>query len=261
MNHQLLKGKTAIVTGAGSGIGKATAHLLAEDGATVLIMARTENALTKTRADILAQIPDARIEVFAGDACQDASVEAAVERAYALSGRLDILVPAVGGPDYKPVSALDRASVTHMLELNFVSAFLLIHYGLPKMTKGGAIVCVSTGAVGQANFGLSAYTAANAALERFVRAAAFELGSSGIRINIVRPGATLSAEAIKTQNLSQIAEQYAAATPLGRIGDPYDIARVLRFLAGPESGWVTGETISADGGMQQCKAPDLMGLA
>lgn len=258
MENRPLDGKTAIVTGASSGIGKACAQLLAQDGAAVLIMGRTEDALAKARAEILQQTPYARVETFVGDACQENAVKAAVERAYRLSGRLDILIPAVGGPEYKPVPEQDAASMLRAFELNFMSAFLLIHHGLPRMQAGGAIVCVSTGAVGQANRGLSAYAAAKAALERYVRGAAFELGGAGIRINAVRPGATLAPEVVESRGLAGMAALYAAETPLARLGEPVDVARVVRFLAGPESGWVTGETLSADGGMQQGKAPDLM---
>jgi NAD(P)-dependent dehydrogenase (short-subunit alcohol dehydrogenase family) len=257
MGALVLEGKTAIVTGASNGIGKASAVTLARDGANLVIMARTQASLERTRAEILAERPDAQVEIVVGDACQDEAVKAAVERAYAIAGRLDILVPTVGGPYYIPVSVLDPAGMRAAFEFNVMSAFLLVYYGLPKMTSGGAIVCVSTAAAGQANRGLSAYGAANAALERWVRAAAFELGASGIRINAVRPGATLSAEVIAAAGLQHMADAYAAETPFGRIGEPYDIARVVRFLAGPDSAWVTGETLSADGGMQQGKAPDL----
>lgn len=258
MQHAALDGKAAIVTGASSGIGKASAQLLAQDGAAVLIVGRTEAALAAARAEMLARAPHARVQIFAGDACGEEAVKAAVDKAHAAFGRLDILVPAVGGPDYKPVVDETAASLTRAFELNFLSAFLLIHHGLPLMNPGGSIVCISTGAVGQANHGLGAYAAAKAGLERYVRAAAFELGAGGVRINAVRPGATLAPEVIAARNLSAMAALYQAETPLGRMGEPVDVARVVRFLAGPESGWVTGEVISADGGMQMGKAPDLM---
>jgi NAD(P)-dependent dehydrogenase (short-subunit alcohol dehydrogenase family) len=260
MSNTALNGRTAIVTGASSGIGMACADLLVQDGAAVLIMGRNEEPLQKARVHILTQTPGARVEIYVGDACDDAAVATAVDRAYDLSGRLDMLVPTVGGPEYKQIRQLDPASLLRHLELNFLSAFRLIHHGLPRMTSGGTIVCISTAAVGQANMGLSAYAASKAALERFVRGAAFELGRDGIRINAVRPGVTLSAEAIARQNLQRMVELYSPETPLGRVGDPYEIARVVRFLAGPEASWITGETISADGGMQQGKAPDLMSV-
>jgi NAD(P)-dependent dehydrogenase (short-subunit alcohol dehydrogenase family) len=252
-----LQGKTAVVTGASSGIGMACAQVLADDGATVLIVGRNRDALASARASILGQAPDARVEAFAGDACNEEVVERALERAHGLSGRLDILVPAVGGPEYMPVLQLDAAGFRRQFELNCMSAFLMVRHGAPRMAQGGSIVCISTAAAGQTNMGLSAYGASKAALERFVRAAAFELGPVGIRINAVRPGATLSPEAIEARGLQRMATLFAAETPLGRIGEPLDIARAVRFLAGPEGAWITGETISADGGLQQGKAPDL----
>ena len=254
---RVLQGRTALVTGASSGIGKACAQVLAQDGATVLIVGRNRDALESARTDILRQATDARIEALAGDACEEDVVKRALERAHALSDRLDILVPTVGGPEYRPVLQLDAAGFRRQFELNCMSAFLMVRHGAPMMAPGGSIVCISTAAVGQANMGLSAYGASKAALERFVRAAAFELGPAGIRINAVRPGATLSPDAIEARGLQHMAKMCAAETPLGRIGDPLDIARAVRFLAGPEGAWVTGETISADGGMQQGKAPDL----
>jgi NAD(P)-dependent dehydrogenase (short-subunit alcohol dehydrogenase family) len=257
MSEKVLGGKTAIVTGASGGIAKASVEALAQDGAAVLMMSRSQEGLEKARDEILRRTPGARLEVFAGDACEEGATREAVERAHAMSGRLDILVPTVGGPTYIPVRVLDPEKMLQTFRFNFMSAFLMVYYGLPRLTAGGVIVCISTAAAGQANMGLSAYGAANAALERWVRAAAFELGRDGIRINAVRPGATLAREVIESRKLHHMEQAYAAETPLGRIGDPVDIARVVRFLAGPESSWVTGETISADGGMQQGKAPDL----
>ncbi len=254
MGRETLQGKTAIVTGAGGGIGRASARVLAQDGATVLIMGRTEDTLAATRAEILRQAPGARVEIFIGDACREDAVKSAVERAHALSGRLDILVPVVGGPEYALVMDQDAEGIRAQFELNFMSAFLLIHHGLPLMQTGGTIVCISSAVVGQAYRGLSACSAAKAALERYVRAAAFELGGSGIRINTVRPGVTREPEAVEN---SPAMDMCVAETPLKRIGNPMDIARVVRFLAGPESDWITGETISADGGLQQGKAPEL----
>jgi NAD(P)-dependent dehydrogenase (short-subunit alcohol dehydrogenase family) len=257
MSGTALAGKTAIVTGASGGIAKASVAALARDGAAVLMMSRSREGLEAARDQILGQTPEARLEVFAGDACEEAPVREAIERAYDMAGRLDILVPTVGGPTYIPVRAINPQNMAETFRFNFMSAFLMVHHGLPRLRAGAAVVCVSTAAAGQANMGLSAYGAANAALERWVKGAAFELGCDGIRINAVRPGATLAREVIEAANLHHMERAYAAETPLGRIGDPVDIAKVVRFLAGPESDWITGQTISADGGMQQGKAPDL----
>ncbi len=114
--------------------------------------------------------------------------------AHDLEGHLDILIPAVGLPGVKPMLMYNRKSVQRDFDLNFMSAFLMVRYGVPQLSKGGTIACISTSGVSQTFWGLSVYAAMKAALERYVRAAAFELGGAGIRINAVRPGMTLSPE-------------------------------------------------------------------
>jgi len=253
-----LAGKTAVVMGGSSGIGAASAKLLAEDGAAVLIMGRRQEALAQARDALVKQMPDARVEIFAGDAVREDAVKSALDRAHAISGRLDILVSTVGGADFKPLLLQDAATFRHEYEINVVSAFLMVRHGVPLMGPGGAIVCISTAAVIQPFAGLVAYAAAKAALERFVRGAALELGSAKIRINAVRPGMTRSGGTAAMYAMPGLVERYAAETPLGRTGEPEDIARVVRFLAGPESGWVTGQSVSADGGQDQGKIPDIL---
>jgi NAD(P)-dependent dehydrogenase (short-subunit alcohol dehydrogenase family) len=258
MSSRALEGRTALVTGGSSGIGAATARLLAEDGATVLIMARREDALARVRAALLEDVKAARVEIFAGDAFEERDVKAALERAHALSGRLDILVCTVGGADFRPLLLQDVATFRREYDMNVISAFLMIRHGVPLMSPGGAIVCISTAAVIQPFSGLVAYAAAKAALERLVRGAALELGGAQIRINAVRPGMTRSGGTEQMFAMPGLVARYAAETPLGRTGEPEDVARVVRFLAGPESGWVTGQTISADGGQDQGKIPDML---
>jgi len=258
MGNEVLKGRTALVTGASQGIGMACARALAQDGATVVIMGRNKDALARARSALAAEIAGSRIEMHVGDAVEEAQVRAALAYAHGLGGRLDIAVATVGGPTFMPLLMRDLAGVRREMDLNFTTAFLAVRYAVPLMQPGGALVCISTAAVTQANFGLSIYAAGKAALERFVRAAAFELGGAGIRINAVRPGATLSEERAASPELAGMAQAFAAETPLGRLGRPDDIGRVVRFLAGPESAWVTGQTFSADGGMDQGKGPDFM---
>jgi NAD(P)-dependent dehydrogenase (short-subunit alcohol dehydrogenase family) len=251
-----LSGRTALVTGASSGIGLAGARALAVDGATVVIMGRGAEALSKARAELRGT--GARIEMFVGDACQEEDVKAALAFAHGLSGRLDIVVPAVGGPTFKPLLMREVEDVRRELDLNFTSAFIIVRHGVPLMRRGGAIVCVSTAGVTQSYWGLAIYSAAKSALERFVRAAAFELGGAGIRINAVRPGATLSPALAARPEMAAMVKFCEAETPMGRVGEPDDIGRVVRFLAGDDAGWVTGQTFSVDGGQDQGKGFDLM---
>lgn len=247
-----LTGKTAFVTGASSGIGEATARLLAEDGAAVLMMGRGEEALAAARGRIVDAFPQARIETFAGDATYEGDVRAALAKAHAMAGRLDIIVPAVGGSNnYSPMLMEPTEHVFYVFKRNFLSAFLAVRDGAPLMAPdGGSIVCVSTAVVAQSSTGLVTYAAMKAGVERLVELSALELGGAKIRVNSVRPGMTRSAATAFMYDTAGTEDQYAAITPLGRTGEPEDVARAIRFLAGPEAGWITGQNFAADGGQQ-----------
>lgn len=251
---KVLAGMTALVTGASQSIGLASAMTLARDGAVVVVMGRSEGRLRGALDKISAAHPDARVEMFVGDACDETRIRQGLSYAYGLADRLDMIVPTVGGAVMQPLLMRDADSVKSEFDVNFMSVFLAIRHGVPMMRPGGSIVCISTTAVTQAIFGLSLYGASKAAMERLVRGAAFELGGAGIRINAVRPGMTVSPDEIDNPAYGAI----AAATPLGRIGVPADLGAVVRFLAGPESGWVTGQTFSVDGGQEQGVYPDIM---
>ena len=253
-----LDGKSALVTGASQGIGLASARALASDGASVVIMGRRGDALAAARDLLREQVPGARIEMFVGDAVNEDDVQAALALANGFDGRLEILVSVVGNPTFMPLLMRDLAGVREEMDTNFLTGYLMVRHGAPLLPRGGAIVCISSAAVTQPGWGLSIYAAGKAALERFVKAAALELGQAGIRVNALRPGATLPPERAESPELAPMAKAYADETPFGRLGLPEDIASVVRFLVGPESGWVTGQTFTADGGMEQGKGPDFM---
>lgn len=252
MSNQPLAGKTAFVTGASSGIGEATARLLAADGAAVLMMGRTAGALAQARDRVLAESPEAKVEVFAGDATEEGDVRAALAQAHAMAGRLDIIVPAVGGSNnYSPMLIEPTEHVFYVFKRNFLSAFLAVRDGAPVMAPdGGSIVCLSTAVVAQSSTGLVTYAAMKAGVERLVELSALELGGAKIRVNSVRPGMTRSAATAFMYETPGTEDRYAAITPLGRTGEPEDVARAIRFLAGPEAGWITGQNFAADGGQQ-----------
>ena len=259
MDGRALAGMTALVTGASQGIGLACARALARDGATVVIMGRRADALAEAGKSLQADAPGARIECFPGDATDEAEMKAALAFAHGLAGRLDVIASVVGHPTFMPLLMRDLTGVKREIELNFVSAFLAIRYGAPLMQRGGSIVCVSSDGATQSSWGLSVYGAMKAGVERLVRGAAFELAGAGIRVNAVRPGCTIPPERIAAEPaLAATTQAYVDATPMGRLGHPDDVAKVLRFLAGPESGWVTGETVSADGGLDHNAGPDFM---
>lgn len=261
MDNRVLAGRTAVVTGASSGIGRESARILARDGAAVLLMARGEAALAQARDDILKTVPDARLAIHAGDASDEKDVKGALARAHAMAGRLDILVPAVGGDEnYYPFLMETKDHFLYVLNRNLISAVLLMRFGAPLMhPHGGSIVCISTTTVTQQSTGLAAYVAAKAGLERLVKLVALELGGAKIRVNSVRPGLTRSSATEFMFNVPGTEARYAAITPLGRVGEPEDIARAVRFFAGPESAWITGQNIACDGGQELSGAtPDFL---
>lgn len=257
----MLDGQTAFVTGGSHGIGGASAERFVRDGAAVLLMARDAAGLERQRDALLAAYPQAQVGVHAGDACNEDDVRAALDAAFALRGRLDIVVPTVGGGGgFRPLLSYEPAQFRHVLELNVMSTFLAVRHGAPLMKHGGAIVCLSATSARRAIANLAAAAAAKGAIESFVLAAAEELAALNIRVNAVRPGLTTSGN---TEALlkSGIIEKYRAQTPLAsqrqQAGTPQNVAEAIRYLAGPESAWVTGQSIAVDGGMELRRHPQL----
>lgn len=255
-----LAGKVAFVTGGSGGIGSAIAEALLRDGASVLIMGRREAALAQTRERLLKAVPGGRVEVYAGDALRTEDVQAGLTRAHAIAGRLDILVPAVGGGGFRPLLMHDADSFRAELDYNIISAFLVMRYGAPLMPQGGSIVCISSTAGVTAFPWLSAYCTGKAGLEALIRTAADELASANIRVNAIRPGMTRTEATGQMFDAPEVIGKFIDQIPLGRGGEPADIAAGVRFLAGPESGWVTGQSFAVDGGHELRRNPDLIAM-
>jgi NAD(P)-dependent dehydrogenase (short-subunit alcohol dehydrogenase family) len=230
---------------------------MVEDGADVMIMGRTEKTLTDARDAILKQVPKGRIEICTGDACKEADVKAALKKAHAMNGRLDILIPTVGGGEFKPLMLMDAEVMKNEFALNVLSVFYMVRYGVPLMQPGGSIVCLSSSVVRGPNTGLSAYVTAKAGLEQFVRTAAEELGSAQIRINAIRPGLTKSFATAGMFESDALIEKFNKQIPFGRTGTMDEVGRVVRYLAGPEFYWVTGQTFSVDGGQDLRGMPSM----
>lgn len=252
-----LRGKTALITGGAGGIGAACAGSLLEDGAAVLLMGRRESALHAAREQLLQRVPQGQVAVFAGDALQEDDLKAAVQAAHALAGRLDIIVPTVGGGGFKPLLLQDLEGLRHELDLNIGSAFLAIRHGAPLMEEGGSIVCISSTTAAMPFPWLSGYCAGKAGLEGLVRSAADELSHLGLRINAIRPGLTRSDATGDMFASPEVMVSFHEQIPLHRAGEPEDIAAGVRYLAGPESAWVTGQCFNVDGGQCLRRHPDM----
>ncbi|HDR8864609.1 TPA: SDR family oxidoreductase [Burkholderia territorii] len=245
-----LAGRTALVTGGAGGIGAACAHALVADGAAVVLMGRRRDALERARRHLVDAVPGSRVEIHAGDACDDADLQAALDTAWALDGRLDIVVPTVGGAGFRPLLMHDADSFRAEIDLNLHSAFAAIRHAAPRLADsgGGAIVCISSTAA-RINFRwLTAYCTGKAALEALVRGAAEELAGARIRVNAVRPGLTRSEATAPMFDDRALVDSFLEQIPLGTLGEPEAIARAVRYLAGPESDWVTGQSFAVDGG-------------
>jgi NAD(P)-dependent dehydrogenase (short-subunit alcohol dehydrogenase family) len=264
MGDKPLAGQAALVTGGGGGIGRASAAWLARDGAAVVVMGRTEATLLDAQREIRDFAGnDAVVEVHAGDALDEHDLREGLRRASGLAERLAIAVAVVGGGTMKPLLMFEPQDVMDDLQRNVLSAFLVVRNATPFMAEGGggSIVCISSDAATIPWPFLTLYNTAKAGVEGLVRGAALELAPLGIRVNAVRPG-LVRTEATKDGLFANapVMEKFLAEKPLGRTGVPDDIAAGVRYLAGPESGWVTGQSIGIEGGNELTKAPYLEDL-
>jgi NAD(P)-dependent dehydrogenase (short-subunit alcohol dehydrogenase family) len=263
-DEQPLAGQAALITGGGGGIGGATAAWLARDGAAVVIMGRTESTLEATKKEIREFAgPDARVDSFVGDALDESALRDAMSTAEGMADRFGIAVSVIGGGTMKPLLMFDGAEVLDDLNRNIVSAFLVIRNATPFMAKGGggSIVCISSDAATIPWPFLAIYNTSKSGVEGLVRGAALELAPLNIRVNAVRPG-LVKTEATKDGLFKNepVMAQFLEQKPLGRTGVPDDIAGGVRYLAGPESSWVTGQSIGIEGGNELTRAPYLESL-
>jgi NAD(P)-dependent dehydrogenase (short-subunit alcohol dehydrogenase family) len=171
----------------------------------------------------------------------------------------------VGGGTIAPLVLLDQDVFLNDLRRNVIGAFLAIKYCVPAMTAagGGSIVCISSDAATMSWPFMASYCAGKAGLDALVRVAADELGALNIRVNAVRPGLTRTASNNVSMlfNDPELIEAFIREKPLGRTGTPEDIAAGVRYLAGPESSWVTGQSFAIEGGNELRRAPSLEKVA
>jgi len=250
-----LDGQTAFILGASAGIAQASAKLLATDGATFFLLGRSTTRLETVRDNILEVAPNAEIVTQKGDPEDEATVKAAAQAAHDVHGRLNIVVGTVASGGTGPLVEQDLATFTDFVMSNLRSNFLALRYAAPLMTDGGSIVFISSTSSKIPMEGLGHYSAGKAALEMLIRVAASELGSRRIRVNAVRPGLTEAATTQGYIHLEELTSSFLERVPLGRLGVSNDIAPGVRYLAGPESSWMTGQSFAIDGGNEVRGAP------
>jgi NAD(P)-dependent dehydrogenase (short-subunit alcohol dehydrogenase family) len=266
---QGIAGRSALVTGGGSGIGLGAATRLVRDGAHVTICGRTEERLAAAVTSLEEVATDAEGTTTArgsaryvvADVTDEEQVAAAVSVASEQRGRLDILFANAGGSLHMgPIVSAELGSVRATLDVNFIGTFLCIKHAAPLMAAGmgigvdgepapgGSIIGMSSGAGGFPHRYLWAYGAAKAGIDTLCKYAAEELGATGVRVNSVQPGIVDDELMAFITAGGPLLDDYLAEMPISRLGTVEDIAAAVRFLAGPESSWITGVNFPIDGG-------------
>lgn len=237
-----MNGKVALVTGAARGIGGATAQLLAELGARVIVADLAEESGKAHAATIGGEY--ARLDV-----ADEAGWEAVVAGIAARHGRLDALVNAAGIFEVQSIANTTTALFTRMFQVNAMGTFLGMKHAAPLMERGGggAMVNVSSTAGLIGTKGALAYTASKFAVRGMTKAAAVELAAKGIRVNSVHPGG-VDTEMVRHMAGDLSALERQTPPPLGRIGQPVEVARLICFLASDASSYSTGAEFICDGG-------------
>jgi NAD(P)-dependent dehydrogenase (short-subunit alcohol dehydrogenase family) len=245
---RLLAGDVALVTGAGSGLGRASAAALAEAGARVCAFDLDADTAAHTRTDLEAL--GSRALAVAGDASRPEDAERAVAETARELGPLTILVNAAGIVVKKGLLDTTPGEWRRVLEVNLGGYFHFLRAAVPAMEAagGGRIVQIASTAA-HVGYGYPAYTAAKGGVLAMTRQLALELGPKGIRINSISPGVVETG--LNRDSLADpaVRRQTVEHTPLGRIGEPADVARAVLFLAGPNSDFVTGTDLLVDGGL------------
>jgi 3-oxoacyl-[acyl-carrier protein] reductase len=248
-----LTGRVALVTGASKGIGAAIAKELALGGAAVVVNYATDRIGAEV---VVKQITDAggRAVAIQGDVSKSDDVRRLFDELGKTFGSLDVLVNNAGVYKQMPVEELTEDEFYREFNTNVLGPLLAIRESLNCFSpEGGSVINIGSGASRMCPPGFSIYAASKSALDAITGVLAKELASRKIRVNSVNPGATLS-EGTKSAGLygagSEFERQLIAMTPLGRVGMPSDIAKIVAFLASDDSGWLTGEVILASGGLR-----------
>lgn len=257
-----LRGKSILVTGGGSGIGLGVADLLARSGAHVTIVGRTEDRLVAA-ASTITPADGGSITHHAADVTVEDQVHQAVAAATAVTGRLDGAVACAGGNEtIAPVTQIDVDAWRRTVELNVTGTMLTLKHSARELVRGGggSFVAISSIASSNTHRWFGAYGVSKSGVDHLVQLGADELGASNVRVNCIRPGLTRTDLVTVITDGGPLLEDYRACTPLPRIGEPEDIARLARFLLGDESTWITGQVINVDGGQMLRRGPDFSSM-
>jgi 3-oxoacyl-[acyl-carrier protein] reductase len=239
--------RSAIVTGASKGIGAAIANRLAAEGIAVVVnYARGRDAAEAVVGGITAA--GGRAVAVGADIAQPSGIATLFDAADAAFGGVDILVNNAGIMKLGPIAEIDDRTFEQQIATNVSGVFRGMREAARRMRDGGRIISFSSSVVGLYQPGYGVYAATKAAVEAMTHILAKELGRRGITVNAVAPGPVATELFLSDKSAEQVAA-IERMNPLGRLGQPEDIARVIAFLAGPDAGWINGQVIRANGGV------------
>ncbi len=240
-----LAGKTAVVTGGGSGIGYAAAQRFIEEGAFVTIFGRRREVLDAALATL-----GENARAVTGSVADLADLDRLFETVRTERGSLDILFANAGTGALLPLGEITPEHYDQTFDINVKGLLFTVQKGLPLMGEGGSIILTgsSAGVMGTPSF--SVYSATKAAVRNFARSWAQDLRGTGIRVNVLSPGPTRTELALDVVGAEAMVAM-GAGTPIGRLGDPAEVAAAAAFLASADSSFMTGSEVFVDGGVAQ----------
>jgi 3-oxoacyl-[acyl-carrier protein] reductase len=245
-----LKNKVAVVTGASKGIGAGIAKGLAAEGASVVVnYASSKEGADKVVAEIKAK--GGKAVAVQGDVAKAADVERLFAETKKAFGRLDVLVNNAGVYEFAPIGDVTEKHFHRLFDTNVLGPILATREAAKYLGEGGSVINVGSVAATSGPATSAVYSATKGALDSVTRALANELGPKKIRVNSINPG-PVETEGVHAAGFmgSDFLKGAIAQTPLGRIGQPEDFGPIAVFLASEESGWLTGETLLASGGLR-----------
>jgi NAD(P)-dependent dehydrogenase (short-subunit alcohol dehydrogenase family) len=246
-----LEEKVAVITGGSSGIGLATAKRFVNEGAHVVITGRREKELKAAAASI-----GGNVTTVVGDVSRLEDLDRLYTAVKEQHGHFDILFANAGAGTIAPLAAATEAHFDQTFDVNVKGMFFTVQKALPLIKDGGSIILTSSVSNVLGLPGFSAYAASKAAVRSFARAWTLELKDRGIRVNSVSPGpintpALATTTGLTPEQAEQAAAEFALQIPMGRRGEPDEIAAAVTFLTSDESAFITGVDLAVDGGMAQ----------
>ena len=254
-----LDGKVAIVTGGASGIGKRTAEVFAEEGARVIIGDINSEGI----GAVVAQLGHNQADGLVVDVREEDAVRKMVDQAFRRFGRLDIAFNNAGVGHFSPIQSYELADWQRIMDITLTGVFLSIKHESARLIaqgQGGSIINVASLNAIQATEGFAAYCSAKAAVAMLTKVSALELGRHKIRVNAIGPGLIHTPATQGMMQIPGLEDAFVAEAPIGRAGEPDDIAKLAVYLGSDDASLMTGQTLYIDGGASLKKYPELFGF-